>query len=712
MMRKIVIVGVIALVVILSIVFDVDRYLNLAYLKANIDYVQRLASDYPWTFGASFFAFYVLATGVSLPGAAVLTIAAGAIFGILYGTVLVSFASTIGATIAFLASRYVLSDPVRAKFSKPMARIDRGIAKEGKFYLFALRLVPISPFFLINLLMGLTKMPTATFFVVSQIGMLPGTIAYVNAGLQLSKVGSLSKILSFELIASFVALGALPLIANRFVQFVRRRRVYAPYRNHKPQKFDYDMVVIGGGAAGLVTAYVSAAAKAKVALIEKDKMGGDCLNTGCVPSKALIRSAHLLHDAKKCQDFGIKEMNVKFDFKDVMARVHQVIKKIEPHDSKERYQELGVDCITGSAKITSPWTVEVNGKMLTTRNITIACGAAPFVPPIAGLDQIPHLTSENIWALKTLPDRLLVLGGGPIGCELTQAFSRLGSKVTMVEMLDRIMAVEDVLVSEHITAQFRSEGIEVLTNHKAMSFEKRDGKNFLICETNGQNKEVEFDQVLVAVGRKARVKGYGLEELGIELRQNGTIDVNEFLQTKYPNIFACGDVTGPFQFTHTAAHQAWYCAVNSLFGAFKKFKVDYSVIPWCTYTDPEVATVGLSEQAAKREGIDYEVTRYDIEDLDRAIVDGVDQGFINVLTVPKKDHILGATIVGPQASNLIIEFVAAMRHGFGLKKILKSIHVYPSLGEANKYAAGNWLKQHASPRILSILDRYFTWLRK
>jgi pyruvate/2-oxoglutarate dehydrogenase complex dihydrolipoamide dehydrogenase (E3) component len=479
----------------------------------------------------------------------------------------------------------------------------------------------------------------------------------------------------------------------------------------KPKKFDRNLIVLGAGSAGLVTAYIAAAVKAKVSLIEKNRMGGDCLYTGCVPSKALIRSAKFLAHARRAREFGFKSADVEFDFADVMQRVQRVIKTIEPHDSIERYSELGVECITGEAKITSPWTVEVNGETLTTRNIVIAAGARPFVPPIPGIEDIAYYTSDTIWELRKLPERLVVLGGGPIGCELTQCFARFGSNVSQVEMLPRLLIREDTEISEMVMQRFKKEGISVLTNHKAKEFLLENGEKILICEHEGKDIRIAFDELLVAVGRTANTTGYGLEDLEIPITNTKTIETNEFLQTSYPNIFACGDVAGPFQFTHTAAHQAWYAAVNSLFGDFKKFKVDYSVIPWATFTDPEVARVGINEIEARERKIPYEVTTYEIDDLDRAIADEEAHGMIKVLTVPGKDKILGVTIVGEHAGDLIAEYVSAMRNNIGLNKILGTIHIYPTLAEANKYVAGNWKKAHAPERLLKWVEKFHAWRR-
>lgn len=704
---------ILKLLLVLGIIFalfyvnklSLTDYLSLDYLKENLGDFQNYYIQHKVQTISIFFAIYVLTTSLSIPGATVLTLAAGALFGPWTGLVLVSFASTLGASLAFLTSRFLLKDFVQEKFGDRLRTINEGVKKDGAFYLFTLRLVPIFPFFLINLTMGLTPIGLFTFFVTSQIGMLIGTAVYVNAGVQLSQVSSLSDILSFDLIVSFSLLGLFPLIAKAILNYIKNRKVYRNFK--KPKQYDYNMIAIGAGSAGLVTSYIGSAVNAKVAIIEKHKMGGDCLNTGCVPSKAIIKTATFVHSLKNSQKYGIKSAQCDFDFQDIMKRVSRVIKKIEPHDSIDRYTKLGVDCIKGEAKIITPWEIEIDGKRITTKNITIATGASPFVPPISGIRDIPILTSENLWNLKELPKSLIVLGGGPIGLEMAQSFSRLGSQVTIIEMAPRVMMKEDPEVSEFIVNKLIHEGVKVLLNHKAESF----SGNTLTCSYQGEEVQIDFDQVLVAVGRKANVSGFGLENLGVELRKNGTIEANDFLQTNFPNIYVCGDVTGPFQLTHTAAHQAWFCAVNGLFGRFKKFKVDYSVIPWVTYTDPEVATVGKNETQLKEEGLSYEVTRYDIDDLDRAIADDADYGFVKVLTKKGSDKILGATIVGHHAADMLLEFIAAMKHGFGLNKILGTIHPYPTMGEANKYAAGVWKKARKPKRVLKFLQKYHRWER-
>ncbi len=694
--------------------WDLGQWLTLDQLKASRDTLANLYAAHPVQTALGFFGVYVLAAALSFPGASILTLAAGAMFGLGVGLLLVSFASSVGALLAFWVSRYMLRDFVEQRFGKMLQPVNEGLAKDGTFYLLTLRLVPVFPFWLINLLMGLTSLGARKFYVVSQIGMLVGTAVYVNAGTQLAAIDSASDVLSPGLLGSLALLGVFPLVAKFIVSALQKRKVYA--RWSRPKCFDRNLVVIGAGAGGLVSAYIAAAVKARVTLIEGHKMGGDCLNYGCVPSKALIRSAKAIKQLRQAHTLGIRQAQGEVDFAAVMGRVHDVIQAIEPHDSVERYTSLGVEVLQGHARITSPWTVQVrladgSEQTLNTRNIVIATGASPFIPPIPGLQEAGFLTSDTIWGLTDLPPRLVVLGGGPIGSELAQSFARLGSAVTQVEMAPRLMVREDPEVSELVATSLRGDGVNVLTGHQAVRVEVVEGEKRLIVKRGEEELPIAFDQLLCAVGRSPRVTGFGLEELGIALTPRKTIATNAFLQTQYPNIYAVGDVAGPFQFTHTAAHQAWYAAVNALFGRFKRFKADYSVIPWATFTDPEVARVGLSETEAREQGVAYEVTRYGIDDLDRAIADGTAHGFVKVLTVPGKDQILGVTIVGEHAGDLLAEYVLAMKHGLGLNKILGTIHTYPTLSEANKYAAGEWKRAHAPQRVLGWLARFHAWER-
>lgn len=694
-----------------------DYAVDLDSLRGHLSTLQEWKQDNLLTLVLLFFAAYVAITALSLPLAVWMTLAAGGLFGFWLGLLIASFASAVGASLAFLASRYLLRDWVRNRLGDRAKTIDAGLKRDGAFYLFTLRLIPVVPFFAINLLMGLSQMRLITFYLVSQIGMLAGTAVYVNAGTQLAQLESLSGIVSPGLLLSFALLGIFPWIARLVVSLIRRRKVYAGWQ--RPAKYDRNLIVIGAGAAGLVTSYIAAATKAKVTLVEAYKMGRDCLNYGCVPSKAIIKSAKLAHQIRHADQYGLTPTTPQIPFAGVMDRVHRVIDDIAPHDSVERYTSLGVEVLAGYAKIIDPWTVEIalnDGSIqrLTTRAIVIATGAAPFVPDLPGIEETGYLTSDTLWeAMKgrdAPPKRLVVLGGGPIGTELTQSFARLGSEVTQIEMTPRILGREDDEVSALVTASLERDGVKVLTEHEAIACGETAGEKWIEVKHHGDTRRIPFDDLIMAIGRKPRLTGFGLEELGVKTGR--VVETNEYLETLFPNILAAGDVAGPYQFTHTAGHQAWFASVNALFGWAKRFKADYRVIPWATFSDPEVARVGLSETEAREKGVAYEVTRYGIDDLDRAIADDVAHGFVKVLTVPGKDKILGVTIVGEHAADLIAEFVLAMKHGLGLNKILGTIHIYPTLAEANKYAAGEWRRAHVNPRMLELVEKIHNWRRK
>lgn len=655
---------------------------------------------------------YIAVTALSLPGATVMTLAGGALLGSLAGLAAASVASTIGASLAFLMARYLFRDTLRRRYSGTVQRIDAGIRKDGAFYLASVRLVPLFPFFLVNLAMGLTGMKLRTFALVSWLGMLPATFVFVNAGTQLARVESIADVFSPRLLLSLALLGVFPLLAKVAVDLVRRRRAWRGYR--KPDVFDYNLLVIGGGSAGLVAAYIAAAVRAKVALVERDRMGGDCLNTGCVPSKALIRSAGVANTLRHADRYGLDRVPVSGNFTRIMARVKRIIATIEPNDSPERYRSLGVEIFEGSASLVSPWEATVTDRQgqqqtLRARSIVIATGGKPLLPPIPGLADMDPLTSDNLWELTEQPERLLVLGGGPVGCELAQAFLRLGSQVTLVESGERILAREDPEVAGLVQAQFRHEGMDLRLGHRIVAFSREDGERMAWSEHHGERVGIPFDRVLVAVGRGGNTAGLNLEALGITPSSNGTVPVADDLSVGYPNIFACGDVAGPYQLTHAASHQAWYAAVNGLFGQFRRFRVDYRVLPWVIFTAPEVARVGLSEAEARARGIAYKVTRYELADLDRAITEDEAQGFIKVLTVPGRDRILGALVVGARGGEILAEFTLAMKHGIGLNGILGTIHPYPTWNESARFTAGQWKREHAPQRVLAWLQRFHRW---
>ncbi len=693
---------------------DLGRYLTLGALQAQQAALAQWVDSHFVSASLLFVLIYVLSTALSLPGASLLTLGGSAVFGVAWGLLLVSFASSIGATLAFLSARFLLRDWVTARFGDKLTTFHSGMAKEGAFYLLSLRLIPVFPFFLVNLLMGLTPIRVSTYYWVSQLGMLPGTFVYVLAGSELGQLTSTGNILSPGLMMALTLLGLMPWLVKKLTAHLAQRRLLATYR--KPARYDYNLLVIGAGAGGLVTSYIAAAVKAKVALIEKHKMGGDCLNSGCVPSKALIRCARFAAEQRKADELGFSPSHSRADFAAVMERVAEVIKAVEPHDSIERYQGLGVECIEGEARLVSPWEVEVNGQRLASRHIVIATGARPLVPKLPGLDQVPYLTSDSLWQLRTPPRRLLVLGGGPIGCELAQSFAQLGIPVTLVELSEQLLPREDREVADALAGQMSRDGVRLLTGWRAeradyLPAAEGDLPIRLQLRRGDETQVIEGDQLLLALGRVANVSGFGLEALGVELAPRGTIAVDGFLATNFPSILAVGDVAGPYQFTHFAAHQAWYAAVNALFGQFKRFRADYRVIPAATYTTPEIARVGLNRKEAEAQGIPFEATRFELAELDRAIADGERHGFVEVLTVPGKDTILGATIVGTHAGERIAEFVLAMRHRLGLGKILGTIHAYPTLMEGNKYVAGEWKRAHQPTRVLALLARYHRWRR-
>ncbi len=688
-------------------VFDLGSFTSLEYAQSQLAALQAYTEENFFRAALFYFLVYVACAAFSIPSSLILSLLGGALFGLVWGTVIVSFATSIGATLAFLIARFLLHDWVQNRYGDKLEPINRGIRKDGAFYLFSIRMVPIFPFFLVNLLMALTPIGVGAYYVASQTGMLLITAVLVNAGAELADIDSLSGLISAPVIVSIMLVGLMPLVTRFIVAAMQRRKIAR--RFGRPREFEVNTVVIGAGSAGLVASLIIAGARARVALVEQHRMGGDCLHTGCVPSKSLIRSGRIKHLFDRAADYGLKNASAEVDFPAMMERIRKIIARIEPHDSPERFTSLGVECVSGKARIESPYLVRVGDREITTRSIILATGTRPLVPPIPGLDRIDYLTSDSIWNLEEMPQRLLVIGGGPTGCELSQAFGNLGARVTQMEMAPRILMREDPEISGLLTERFRNQGIKVLAGHKVVEFARDENGDYVEAEFEGKSARVYFDRVLLALGRKPNVEGFGLEELEVPLTAGGAVEVDQYLRTAYPNIYACGDVAGPYQFTHMASHQAWFAAMNALAGPFRR--VNYKAVPLATFTDPEIARVGLSEGEASDRGIDFEVTRYDLDLHDRALTDGENRGFVKVLTPPGKDRILGATIVGHHAAETIGEFTLAMTHGMGLGKIAAAPHIYPTMLEANKVAANAWRKKHMPEQVFPWLERYFRWQR-
>ena len=707
----------VALLVAGFFLFDLQRFLSLEALRQARGTLLEWRRQAPWRMAGGYMAIYVLVTALSLPGAAVLTLAGGAIFGLALGTLLVSFASSLGALAAFLVARTLLRDWVERRFSRQLEPVARGVRRDGVLYLLTLRLAPVFPFFLVNLLMALTPMRAGPFYLTSQIGMLPGTLVYVNAGTQLARLEELSGILSPPVLASLGLLAAFPWIGRWAVRRWQLWRRYRPWS--RPRRFDRNVIVIGAGAAGLVASYVAATLRARVTLIEANAMGGDCLNTGCVPSKALIASARLARQMRQADRYGLDPVDPRPPIGRILERVERKIAAVAPNDSVERYEGLGVEVLRGHARLLDPWTVAIGladgtERRLTARGIVLATGAEPVLPELPGQDEVPLLTSETVWGwLRRCPveqPRLAVLGGGPIGCELAQALAQLGLPVTQVQRDDRLLPREDAEVAATVRRALERDGVRLRMKTEVLGFGRAEDGSALVRIQGPQGQEtVRCDAVLCALGRRARLEGYGLEELGIPAK--GTIATDDHLQTVYPNITAAGDVAGPFQFTHAASHQAGSAVLNALFGDLVRFRSDHRVMPRTTFTDPEVATVGLTEAEAEARGTAVEVTRFPLEDLDRAVVGEAREGFVKVLTPPGQDTILGATVVGERAGEVLAELVLAMRWGLGLGKVFNTVHAYPTFTEANRSVAGAWRRNHAPRRLLALLERFHAWRR-
>lgn len=709
-LRKLAVFAVLAALVAGAFFLDLDEYLTLEQIKQKQAFFSGQVSEHPWRSGTIFFLAYVALTALSFPGTLVLTLLAGALFGVVKGTLIVSFASTLGAVIAMLVCRYLMRDWIKRRFGQQVANIDRGIRREGSFYLFSLRLMPLIPFVLLNPVMGLTQVRFWTYWWTTQAGMLPGNAIYVNAGRELRQLQSVSGILSPTTLATLVLLAVFPLLARKALEAYRAHKVYKPWP--KPRGFDRNLVVIGAGAGGLIATQIAARTRARVTLIERRPRRDGALYSGCVPVKALIRRARQVRAARAEALAGLPDCGATLDFAALMAGLRPIVERIEPQSPLAAALGPDVELIESEARITSPWTVEAGGRTITTRAIVLATGSRPRLPDIPGLDTVSPLTSDNLWSLDTLPARLLVVGGGPAACELAQAFRDLGSAVTLVNRSDTLLRREDDEAREAVLAALRADGIEVCLDHRPQRFEADGDGGRLVCRTPaGDERALAFDRVLVATGRVANLEGLGLDALGLNAGDEGTLEADDFLLTRYPNIYAVGDVAGPFTLGHATEHQARRATFNALYGGFRRVKASYRVIPWVTYTRPEVAQVGLTERQAREQGLEYEVTRIPLAELDRAILDGDTEGFVKVLTVPGKDTLLGATLVGGQAGEQVAEFTLAMKHRLGLAKLLETLHVQPSYAEASRLVARAWQRQHLGHWLQRWTERLHRWQR-
>lgn len=694
--------------------FDLGQYFTLAYFRSQHAAIHAQYAEQPWYAALVFIVIYIPVAATSLPGGALMTLAAGAFFGALWGTVVISIASTIAATITFLGSRFWFRDLIQNKFSDSLRLINSGIERDGALYLFLIRLTPLFPFFVVNVVMGLTPIPTLTFIWVSQIGMIPVTAILVNAGTEVAALDDLSGLLSPGLVASLIFCGVLPLLGRKLAAYLRSRRLLRRYA--KPKQFDCNLICLGGSKAAIVAANAAASMKAKVMLIAPPTKPDGALVSGDALSKELVRCAQFLFETHRAHQRGIRSVRTSCDLADLVAEVQRRIADQQRY-AAEWCSKHGITCISGEPMIVSPYAVKVRDRTLTTRSIVIATGSRMSIPIIAGIEKTNYYTADTLLALRVPPRRLLVVGGGSSGCELAQLFARLGSQVTLIETQQRLLASEDADVSELLLCQFQREGIDVRLGCLAQEFTvTEDRKALLYSRTGGAQRtpeRVEFDELIVACGRIADTHDIGLEALGISVGDDGTVDVDEHLQTVYPNIYACGDVAAPFRFSHGAMSEASYAAFNALF-RLKRYKVNYSLMPWSALTDPEIARIGINEQEAATRAITHETAQYSYDESpDRLTATHEGEGLIKALTVPGKDKILGVTIVGPNASQLIAEFALAMAHGIGLSKMRATRHPYTGMGGVQRQATvPGWAMSGQEPIWLSrTLERFHTWQR-
>ncbi|MFC7536756.1 FAD-dependent oxidoreductase [Sphingomonas sp. GCM10030256] len=673
-------------------------YLSLEALKGGSEALRQWIAAHPVLAPAAFAAAYLLVVALSLPGAAVMTLAGGALFGLVGGTVLASLSSTAGATLAMLSARFLARDWVAQRFPKAVQAIDQGIERDGSLYLLSLRLAPIFPFFLINLAIGLTAMPAGRFFLLTMAGALPGTIVYTAAGTALASIDSLGDVLSPKLLGAFLALALLPLVGKAASGWLQRRRALHGFR--RPRRFDANLIVIGAGSGGLVASLVAAELKAKVILVERGEMGGDCLNTGCVPSKSLLRAAKAAAEVRRAGRFGVEAELCAVDFRNTMAHLRGAIAAIAPNDSVERFRGLGVDVRQASARLVDPWTIEIDSReRLTARAILLATGADPVVPLIPGLAESGFVTSETLWdrldQFDRVPQRVAILGTGPIGCELGQALGRLGADVTLVSHAERILDRDEPEASAIVAQALATDGVTILTGRKV----ERSTTSALHLDTG---EAIPFDLLIVAAGRKPHLRGLGLEDLGLD---PDTLAVDGRGRGPFGHVFVAGDAAGGPQFTHYAGHSGAIAGINALLGPLGRLKLD-TLVPRVTYTSPEVASIGMTGADAPA---DAEIATFDVAHNDRNIADAGAPGMVKL--VVRKGRVLGATIVADHAGELIMPWVLAIKRRIPLSQMMSVIYPYPTLSEVSRAAAGEWRRAHRPERVLRLAELFHSWRR-
>jgi pyruvate/2-oxoglutarate dehydrogenase complex dihydrolipoamide dehydrogenase (E3) component/uncharacterized membrane protein YdjX (TVP38/TMEM64 family) len=733
-------------VAVLLIFFPVKQY-----LFDLLEWVRGMGAWGPVLLGA----VYILACVLFIPGS-LLTLGAGFVFGIVVGTITVSIASTLGATAAFLLGRTLARPWIEARVAhRPKFRaLDEAVRRQGFKIVLLTRLSPIFPFNLLNYTFGLTRVSLRDYILASWIGMLPGTVMYVYLGTTLKTLadlaaGNVPTSVGQQVLfgAGLVATVAVTVLITRLARKALQEAIPPPTRqteplahgdlampntvqvlpddvhnqtlvanvhprdwvNPQPQS-RYNLVVIGAGTGGLVCAAGAAGLGARVALVEKHLLGGDCLNVGCVPSKALLRAARAYADVRDAAGFGVTvPPGAKVDFPAVMERMRRLRAGISPNDSAARFHSLGVDVFLGAAHFTGPDAVEVNGQTLRFARAVIATGGRPIQPPIPGLAEAGFQTNETIFSLMELPRRLAVIGAGPIGCELVQAFARFGSQTFLVGKQPQILPREDPDAAQLVETALQHDGVQLLLGHDLRRVERSGGERVLCLESPHGPKEIRVDDILVAVGRVPNVDGLNLEAAGVAHDSRIGVQVDDRLRTTSPRIYAVGDVCSRYQFTHAADAMARLAIQNALF--FGGARLSALTIPWCTYTDPEIAHVGLYERQAQEQGIAVQTLTQPLDGVDRALLDGETAGFVRVHLRRGTDKILGATIVARHAGDMISELTLAMTGGLGLRTPARTIHPYPTQAEAIKKVADAYNRTRLTPFVKRMLDKWMAWTR-